>query len=145
LTPQGLAQLQSDEGCVLTAYPDPLSGGDPWTIGYGSTGPGIRQGTIWSQTQADAALAQQIVHIQQELPAIVTCFSSLTPARQDVLVNMAYNIGVAGLSHFVNMISALDRGDWSGAAAQMLSSSWAEQVPNRAARLSDLMESGAYA
>ena len=41
------------EGCRLEAYPDPGSGGDPITIGWGATGPGIRMGVTWTQQQAD--------------------------------------------------------------------------------------------
>ena len=32
-----LPLVKEFEGCRLTAYPDPESGGDPWTIGWGST------------------------------------------------------------------------------------------------------------
>src|SRR5687768_15991119 len=55
-----LALIKEFEGChkvrsdgMIEAYPDPASGGDPWTIGWGSTGPGIRKGTVWTQEQAD--------------------------------------------------------------------------------------------
>ena len=51
-----LPDIKQEEGLRLNAYPDPLSHGDPWTIGYGSTGPDIRQGVVWTQEQADAAL-----------------------------------------------------------------------------------------
>lgn len=32
-----LQLIKEFEGCHLSAYPDPLSGGEPWTIGYGTT------------------------------------------------------------------------------------------------------------
>ncbi len=32
-----LKLIQQFEGCHLDAYPDPLSGGEPWTIGWGKT------------------------------------------------------------------------------------------------------------
>jgi len=35
LTPEGWTLLKTWEGCELSAYPDPASGGAPWTIGYG--------------------------------------------------------------------------------------------------------------
>ncbi|MGE8289880.1 MAG: lysozyme, partial [Stenotrophomonas sp.] len=47
------ALVRKWEGCRLKAYPDPASGGDPWTIGFGATGPGIRRGVVWTQQQAD--------------------------------------------------------------------------------------------
>jgi hypothetical protein len=32
-----LPRVKEFEGCRLTAYPDPETGGAPWTIGWGST------------------------------------------------------------------------------------------------------------
>ncbi|MEM1051626.1 MAG: hypothetical protein AAGI28_05970, partial [Pseudomonadota bacterium] len=66
----GIALIKRFEGCarlrrdgLVEAYPDPGTGGDPWTIGWGATGRGIdRQerigpGTVWTQAQCDARLA----------------------------------------------------------------------------------------
>ena len=39
----GLAFIRDHEGCELHAYPDPGSGGEPWTIGVGHTG-GVKPG-----------------------------------------------------------------------------------------------------
>ena len=46
------------EGLSLIAYPDPVSGGDPWTIGYGHTGPEVVKGLVITQAQADAWLQE---------------------------------------------------------------------------------------
>jgi len=58
--PQGVALIQKWEGCAkrradgrFEAYPDPGTGADPWTIGWGSTGPDIKPGLIWTQAQCD--------------------------------------------------------------------------------------------
>ena len=53
-------QIRAFEGCELEAYPDPVSGDEPWTIGVGHTGPGICKGVVWTQDQADNALAKDI-------------------------------------------------------------------------------------
>ena len=37
----GLKLTEQFEGCRLEAYPDPATGGEPWTIGYGHTGPDV--------------------------------------------------------------------------------------------------------
>ena len=37
----GIDLIKEFEGCHLKAYPDPKTGGDPWTIGFGATGPDI--------------------------------------------------------------------------------------------------------
>ena len=56
LTPDGWLLLRRWEGCRLAAYPDPASGGEPWTIGYGHTGPDVVPGLVISQQQAEAWL-----------------------------------------------------------------------------------------
>jgi hypothetical protein len=63
----GIALIKRFEGCRLTAYPDPGTGGDPWTIGWGATGKGIRKGTIWTQQQADARLENDLTRYAAEV------------------------------------------------------------------------------
>lgn len=62
--------------------------------------------------------------------------------RGAVLLDMAYNMGVAGLMNFHHMLAAVQAGDWKTAAAEMLNSTWAKQVKNRAYRLAAVMENG---
>lgn len=57
----GIALVKHFEGCarrrqdgLVEAYPDPGTGGAPWTIGWGATGPGIGPGTAWTPAQCDA-------------------------------------------------------------------------------------------
>ena len=57
----GVALVKRFEGCArrrsdgqYEAYPNPGTGGAPWTIGWGATGPGIGPGTVWAQAQCDA-------------------------------------------------------------------------------------------
>ena len=69
-------------------------------------------------------------------------YLALDPIRQKVVIDMAYNLGVGGLLKFRKMIAALERGDYEGAADQMLDSRWAEQVGMRATRLAEMMRSG---
>ncbi|ELJ7022281.1 lysozyme, partial [Salmonella enterica] len=37
ISEKGVSLIKEFEGCSLTAYPDPGTGGEPWTIGYGWT------------------------------------------------------------------------------------------------------------
>ena len=60
LTPEGWTLLKTWEGCRLSAYPDPASGGAPWTIGYGHTGPDVVPGLTITQQQADALLQKDV-------------------------------------------------------------------------------------
>lgn len=144
-SPHLIPDLMSDEGCKLTAYPDPLSGGDPWTIGYGATGPGIVQGTVWTQEHADADLAARAANLTAQLAAAFTWWPGLSNLRQDCLVNMAYNMGVAGLLAFHNTLGMIEAHNYAGAADGMLASRWARQVPNRAGRLAEQMRTGVHA
>ncbi len=135
-------QIKTDEGCELHAYPDPLSGGEPWTIGYGATGAAIGPDTVWTQDEADADLQARLEAMCVALDGKIPWWSGLNLPRQAVLLNMAYNIGVGGLMGFPKMLGAAEAGNFSEAADQMLNSKWARQVRNRANRLAGQMESG---
>lgn len=69
-------------------------------------------------------------------------FDVLTPVRQSVIVNMAFNLGYKRLSKFSQMLMAVKDGDYRKARAAMMDSKWATQVKGRAEELADLMEKG---
>ena len=140
-----IPDLKADEGCRLEAYPDPLTGGDPWTIGYGATGPAITKNTTWSQAMADADLDRRVASLIAQLTSVLPWFATLAPLRQDVLVNMAYNMGLHGLLAFHNTLSFIEAGAYDAAASAMLNSTWARQVPTRANRLAQQMRTGVHA
>ena len=71
-------------------------------------------------------------------------FQKQNEARQAVLVDMAFNMGLPTLLKFQGMIAALTRADYATAALEMLDSSWARQVPSRAKEDSDIMRSGSF-
>ncbi|MDO8682413.1 MAG: lysozyme, partial [Armatimonadota bacterium] len=64
---EGLRFIMEFEGCVLAAYPDPATGGEPWTIGVGHTG-GVQPGDTCTEEQAlawlrdDAGTAERCVN-----------------------------------------------------------------------------------
>ena len=104
------------EGCELHAYPDPATGGEPWTIGRGATGPDIGPDTVWTQAQADADL-------QNRLDAIGNAIDGfdihLNDNQKGALCSLAYNIGIGNLSNST-LLKCLKRGDYIGASAQFL-------------------------
>ena len=55
---------------------------------------------------------------------------------------MAFNLGMPKLKQFAKMLGAIENKDWVNVASEMLDSRWAEQVGNRASRLSEMMETG---
>lgn len=69
-------------------------------------------------------------------------FERLDPARQAVIIDMAFNLGQKRLSDFRKMINAVRRKDYALAAQEMRNSLWAKQVKGRAERLSNIMETG---
>jgi lysozyme len=157
-----LADIKAYEGTALNAYPDPLSPrgregakhpadrapgwqtlpGDPWTIGYGHTGPGIHEGLVWTQAQCDAALAADVGKAEADLDNHAKWWRKLNDARQDVLANMCFNLGWGHLAGFHTTLAAMQAGDFNAAADGMLASLWAKQVKTRATKLAQQMRTG---
>lgn len=137
--------ISRDEGFRAKAYPDALSGGEPWTCGYGCTGPDIGSDTVWPEAYAIERRDQKIAEAEAELDANVPWWRALGDPRQDVLVNMCFNMGWPRLSGFHHMFAALDGGDYANAADEMLASAWASQVHDRATRLATQMRTGVRA
>lgn len=57
---EGCASQRTDG--LIEAYPDPSTGGAPWTIRWGATGADIGPGSIWTQQQCAARLAEDVTH-----------------------------------------------------------------------------------
>lgn len=109
--------VKRSEGCRLVAYPDPATGGDPWTIGWGQTGPGICEGVEWTQAQADAALRKELTGIGARIDALVLV--DLAPHEMAALVSLAYNIGMTNFRGST-LLRKLNAGDRRGAGDQFL-------------------------
>lgn len=88
---EGLKLLKDFEGCRLTAYPDPGTGGDPWTIGYGHTGAEVHPGLKISQARAEELLAQDVALFERTV--FNFCQVPLTDNQFSALVCFAYNVG----------------------------------------------------
>ncbi len=91
LNQAGVDLIKSFEKCRLEAYPDPVSGGDPWTIGWGHTGPDIKKGVVWTQEDADARFEKDLDRVVKYLRSIVR--SSLTDNQFSACVSLCYNVG----------------------------------------------------
>ena len=96
LTPAGWQLLKTWEGCRLSAYPDPASGGDPWTIGYGHTGPEVSPGLTISQAQADAWLEADVAKAAAAVNRLLAPVA-LSPTQRDALVSFCFNVGAGAL------------------------------------------------
>lgn len=112
---EGCAKKRKDGSGLLDAYPDPGSiDGKPWTIGWGSTGPGIARGTVWTQAQADARFEQDLVKYAAEVSKAIG-EAATTQDQFDALVAFHYNTGKIGSATLTKRHIA---GDFTGAASE---------------------------
>jgi len=132
------AQLLIDEGYKGAAYTDSLG---ILTIGIGRMIDSKRGGGI-SKDEALYLLSNDIDSVNAKLNEALPWFKSLDDARQNVLLNMGFNLGVPGLLKFQKTLDCVRHGDYKKAAAEMLNSTWADQVGDRAKRLAKTMETG---
>ncbi|WP_260926636.1 lysozyme [Novosphingobium sp. 9] len=119
----GIALVRKWEGCArkrsdgrIEAYPDPGTGGAPWTIGWGATGRGIVRGTVWTQAQCDARLESDLQRFARDVSRAIG--SAPTTANQfDALVSFHYNTGQIASATLTRKHRA---GDHAGARAEFL-------------------------
>ncbi len=88
-----LPLVKEFEGCELEAYPDPGTGGDPWTIGWGHTGPEVREGLTWTQQQADTALAADLHEAHAGMLQALPMAVGYSGNRQAALTSWVFNVG----------------------------------------------------
>lgn len=112
----GLELIKSFEGCRLEAYPDPGTGGDPWTIGWGSTGPGIRKGVVWTQEQADSRFREDVDAFAQGVTSLIGT-APTSQGQFDAMTSLAYNVGLGNFREST-LLRLHKEGDYAGAAAQ---------------------------
>lgn len=130
-------QLMIHEGVELKPYKDTLG---ILTIGIGRN---LEDRGI-SEDEARYLCLNDIEIVERELHSNFAVIDRLDPARQLVISDMAFNLGIPRLRGFGKMWQALDDGDFEQAAVEMLDSKWARQVGQRAQRLAETMRTGEY-
>lgn len=113
----GLALIKRFEGCRLSAYPDPGTGGEPWTIGWGTTridGRPVMPGTTISQAEADRLLHEDLERYAAEVDEAIGD-APTTQAQFDALVSFHYNTGAIGRATLTSLHRS---GDYAGAARE---------------------------
>ena len=94
------------------------------TIGWGRN---IQLNGI-SKSEADLLLRNDILNIKLELEDKLPVFTKLDDIRQNVLIEMAFNMGVPNLLEFKNTIAFLKKKDFESASKEMLNSKWHKQM-----------------
>ena len=137
------------EGLRLKPYRCPAG---KLTIGYGhniDAHPLV--GDIGAYFKAHGGITQQMAEIllDNDLNATKSALlrnlpwiADLSAIRQMVLVDMAFNLGLAGLLEFKNTLALIGCGEYGQAADAMLKSKWSKQVKGRATTLAELMRHG---
>ena len=115
----GVALIKEFEGLNLEAYPDPLSGNLPITIGWGSTkdidGSPFELGDKISREKADLLLEQQLKYnylsvIENKIPY----WDEMNSNQRGALLSFAYNLGANfyGSDGFNTISRVLKEKEW---------------------------------
>jgi lysozyme len=118
LPEKGVDLIKEFEGCHLKAYYDPLTGGLPITIGWGSTrrkdGTRFMIGNTITQDEADDLLYYQLR--REFLPSLqkIPYWSEMTDGQRGALLSFAYNLGAGfyGGSNFNTITKCLKNKEW---------------------------------
>lgn len=121
----GIILIKEFEGCHLKAYYDPLSGGLPITIGWGSTrrkdGTRFMIGNTITQEEADDLLYFQLR--KEFIPALqkIPYWSEMNDEMRGSLLSFAYNLGANfyGTSGFNTITRVLREKKWNEVPAAL--------------------------
>ena len=92
---EALQLLKDFEGLELTAYPDPGTGGRPYTIGYGRAYD-VRPGDRITPEKAEQMLREDLASFQYGVEKLFE-YVEIGPHTFDALVSFAYNCGLGAL------------------------------------------------
>lgn len=114
---EGYHKRLPDGGC--RSYPDPGTGGAPWTIGWGTTGPHVTPETVWTEAVATTELDREIAGKAMGLFKYSPNLVRESDRRVAALISFAYNCGL-GNYRVSTLKKRVDAGDWSGAAEEIV-------------------------
>lgn len=111
----GLELIKSFESLRLEAYPDPGTGGKPWTIGYGHIH-NVHEGETCTEEDADRFLLDDLADAERCLEG---CIQTLEQQQYDALVSLVFNIG-CGNFRASTLLRKLKAGEFEAAADEFL-------------------------
>lgn len=117
----GIDLIKQFEGYRGDAYPDPATGAEPWTIGYGTTiypnWSKVKKGDKASQKEAEIYLRHDVEKFESGVSALLMV--PTTQSQFDAMVSLAYNIGL-GNFRSSTLLKKHNAKCWSCAAGQFL-------------------------
>lgn len=158
---QVVSDLVVDEGYRFYAYADPLSSlyrlvpakdwgmkparqllpsgtdwskGNPWTVGIGYT-KGVNVDSTMDRLRAERITEGEVAELGAALTKALSWYKDASFVTKTVLLNMAYNLGLAGLLGFKNTLAYIKEKNYPQAAVNMQKSLWYKQVGKRADKL----------
>lgn len=144
---QLIQSIKEHEGLRLKVYECPAG---KQTIGFGRN---LEDRGI-TKKEAEYLLMNDLLDIKLELEDNIPFFDSLDEVRRNVLIEMAYNMGVPNLLKFKNMLRALKEERFLSASQEMLDSKWhrnfkkiapyALESQLRSSKLALIMKKGEY-
>jgi len=128
-----IESMKKHEGYVPTVYDDSVGVA---TIGYGFA---IKDLSL-SETVCNVILQEKLLKLVVDVNARFSSWFPKMPAEvQETVIELCYQIGVAGFSKFRKSIQHLSAEKWEAAANEMLDSKWAKQTPRRAKEMTDII------
>lgn len=120
------------------------------TIGFGhnldaNPVPGVGKDSRLTEDQAERLLVADIRAFCLELDKAFPWWRKLDEARRGVMVNMAFNLGVAKLRAFTATLGAMQAGRFAEAARNILQNKrWHAQIGVRLDQLAEQIRSGVW-
>ena len=115
----GRKAIAAHEGVRLKAYPDPATGGEPWTIGCGHTSaagaPKVTKGMTITAEECDEILSRDLAVFERAVESAVKV--QLNQNQFDALVSFTFNVGAGNLQEST-LLRKLNAKDYRGAADQ---------------------------
>lgn len=127
-------QLIEHEGMQLQMYVD--------SVGIPTIGVGHNLRMPLTEDAVMQILSDDIGDVILDLSVNLPWWLTLDEIRQRVLADMCFNLGIARLLGFKNMLAALEVDNYDKAADEMKDSKWYVQVGSRGVRLEEMMRTG---
>lgn len=116
ISPTGIKLICDFEGLRLTSYPDPGTGGEPWTVGFGHTSL-VKPGMKITKAQAEEFLRQDVAEFESAIAHLIKV--PLNQNQIDACLSLIFNIGIGAFTSST-LLKKLNSKDYKGASIQFL-------------------------